>query len=247
MDIKSSAARGALFLASFFTFSAVLNAQCVKTATTVVPRFSFGGGTRVEAVIALGRQENICFGMRNLPRETFFQTASVEVSQETVAQIVSRIMADDAIQIRATDSGVLEIVRPSRNQSLFDRTIPSFTIQRAPLQAASLGIQLRLARELDPNIGGFAGSFNPGDRTDLVGPFDEHDRSVEDLLNRIVGSSKGASWIATVPDNYKLTGSPAQYPIWSIIQYDKPASDFRGVLENIGRDYPETKQLPQHP
>ncbi len=137
---------------------------------------------------------------------------------------------------------VVELVCPSRVRALFDLTVADYTIPRAPLKSAAVGLQLRVAKNLDPSIQGFAGSFNPGVRTNLVGPFAEHGRTVQDLLNLIVGSSKGALWVATVPDGFRLRESPARFPIWSILEYQMSPAECRAILQNIGRDYPDPEQ-----
>ena len=241
MDSKHSIIWG-LLAACLLASSIPGDAQCSATAGSIVAKFTFAGGTRAEALLDLGRQEKVCFGMRNLPREAFFESVSIDANHETVAEIVSRILQEPDVQVRSTSEKIVQVQRGPDKESLFDHRISSFTVPRGPLQSASLGIQLRLARELDPSLGGFAGSFSPGDSTDLVGPFDEYNASVQHLLNLIVGASKGASWIATVPDDYRLPGSPAQYPMWIILQYSAPVSGFRAILENVGRDYPETKR-----
>jgi len=55
-----------------------------------------------------------------------------------------------------------------------------------------------------------------GDVKDLVGPFDEKDKTVRELLNLIVASSKGAAWITTTP--YIQTSSPPD-AFWKILEY----------------------------
>ncbi len=233
--------RSALLILLWLTAVAA-HAACLKTTTDIVNAFSFGNGTAAEAIYALGRQENVCFGLRNLPREVFFREVSVNATNQSVAEILQQILRNPTIKVRTTTANVVELVYPSRVRALFDLTVADYTIPRAPLKSAAVGLQLRVAKNLDPSIQGFAGSFNPGVRTNLVGPFAEHGRTVQDLLNLIVGSSKGALWVATVPDGFRLRESPARFPIWSILEYQMSPAECRAILQNIGRDYPDPEQ-----
>jgi hypothetical protein len=84
-------------------------------------------------------------------------------------------------------------------------------------------------------------TFAVGDRTDLVGPFNERGRTVSQLLDLIISRSKGASWVALVPDSAATESIPPN--IWIVIQYDRPVSDYASLWSQAGDNYPAEDPL----
>jgi hypothetical protein len=229
-----------IFALELAAYACMASAQCVSPASTMVKGFAFTG-SRVEALVALGQRERVCFAIRNLPREAFFTPVVIDVKSKSVLDVVRDIVPESAIEVRPTSSNLIEVFRVSNSPALFERTIADYSIGRVPVQTASVGLQLRLARELDPSIQGFAGDLHPGDETDLVGPFSEHGQTVQRILNLIVARSKGGCWLATMPDDYKPRTSPASERLWTIIQYARPFPDIRAIIADIAASYPPTK------
>ncbi len=225
-------------IVSVVLMASAASAACLGNLNGVVTRFTFQGGSRVEAALAFGSETGLCLGMRNLPRAAFVEQANFDIREESPAQILRAIFADQEIQI-SMSKGIVSIFRAPSTASLFDRPIGNFTVTRASLQTLSVGIRLRLEHELHPEIQGFAGRFAAGDEADLVGPFDERGATVAQLLDLIVSSSRGASWIALVPDQAAIIPVPPH--MWVVLEYDRPTSDYKALLGEAASNYPEEK------
>ncbi len=76
-----------------------------------------------------------------------------------------------------------------------------------------------LEEQIKPSKG-YAGHFRVADSADLVGPFDEKERTVRELLNLVVSSSKGAAWVTTAPYDKKTPTAPGMF--WTILEYSDP-------------------------
>jgi len=221
------------FLAFAIMGTSPAKAGCVKDADVTIQEFAFEGGSRIDALLALGKQANVCFGLRNLPQMAFLEPASFHFQKESPQHIAPAIFQnEESVQVSVAADGLIMISQPSRARSLFDHTIASFDVGRVTLQTMSVAIENKLKLELDPEIQGFAGSFPTGDRDDLVGPFHEAGRTVTELLNLVVSSSRGASWIALVPDN--TVGETIPDNMWVVVQYNRPMSDYKTLLEAAG-------------
>ena len=115
------------------------------------------------------------------------------------------------------------LITPARTvkRSWLDTRVPRFKCSRATVAAASnlLRMELQIAEKPELAKGGFAGHFRPGDLTDFVGPFDVQNATVRDLLDLIVGSSKGGIWLAI--EERAWSEDFGSYP-WLIFTYGEP-------------------------
>ncbi len=93
-------------------------------------------------------------------------------------------------------------------------------ISRMSLQAASNSLFMHLVVTLDPKRaqGGFAGTFRTGDSTNLVGPFDERNRTVRDLLHVLLAQSKGAMWM-TLLSYAAIPNTTPSRSFWTFLEY----------------------------
>lgn len=200
-----------------------------------VPSFRIESLSPVEAILALGQQERICFGLRNLSKRSFLKPTTASFQNRTVLQIVRALLNDEHnLRVVNTGKGTIYVFVPSGSRNLLDYKFKRFFIPsektgmsdaqgRMTLLTASevLSIWLRNALQRSPQ--GLVGSFSPGNAEDMVGPFDETNITVEQLLNLMVGQSTGASWIAALPDD-KARRNPAR---WRIFEYDRPIEQYR--------------------
>ena len=93
---------------------------------------------------------------------------------------------------------------------------------------------MQLKVEEDPSITGIAGHLRPGDSDDLVGPFQGAGKTIRELLNRIVVSSRaGGMWIAneTLPEEFFVARS--FQPYWTVLGYTEPISENEQVAAGI--------------
>ena len=130
-------------------------------------------------------------------------------------------------------SGPMLLVRPRarKGHDWLDTRITHFATSRTDLQAASNLLFMYLREEASAQgFGGFAGHYRTGDVHDPVGPFDEHNRSVRELLNLLVSSSRGALWVTAEPS----TGAPVpDHAFWTVLEYDDPTATSPGFLEGL--------------
>jgi hypothetical protein len=125
---------------------------------------------------------------------------------------------------------IVRIAIPHTKRDWLDTKIPRFQSARTDIQSASNLLYMDLQIVRDPTLAtrGFAGHYPAGDTKDQVGPFDERNKSVRELLDLLVRSSKGGLWIAArrpaIPEE-NLSSHP-----WLIVEYSQPLS---GNLEQI--------------
>ena len=227
-----------LIVAAILLVPVTMRAGCSRDVDASVAEFTFRDGSRVDAILALGKQLNMCFGLRNLPRKAFLQPVAFEFQEKSAIEIVQEIFRGQDVQITQSPDGLIKVFRPSKVNSLFDHPISSFEVGRTTLQTLSVGIRIRLERELSPEIQGVAGSYSSGDQTDIVGPFHETDRTVSQLLDLIVSHSKGASWLALVPDSAAVASPPQN--MWIVIQYNRPMTDYKALVAAAGAKFPDS-------
>ena len=215
-----------------------LRGACLHNANGRIAEFSFSGGSRVDAILALGKQVNACFALRNLPRSAFLEQVVFHFQGESPLDISRKIFQTQHVAVVQSPEGTIEISRARKTETLFDYVIPSFVAGRTTLQVLSQGIKNRLKVELNPEIQGIAGSFYSGDQSDLVGPFDERGKTVGQLLNLIVSASKGATWLAQIPDSSAVRSSAVDQ-MWTVIEYNRPMADYKNLIATIGSNYPD--------
>jgi len=97
------------------------------------------------------------------------------------------------------------------------------------MQRAASQVWMTLAPQLDPTIGGFAGS-ELGTPEERVPPMELSQVTARDSLNRLARADGRGVWFVTVPptqlDRSWKNGDP---PMWSATQYDY------GPVESVGR------------
>ncbi|MGA2579288.1 MAG: hypothetical protein ABSH24_25025 [Bryobacteraceae bacterium] len=86
----------------------------------------------------------------------------------------------------------------------------------------------------NPRHGGFAGDYLGGDPQDQIGPLDEHDQSVRNLLDLIVASSKGGLWITV--GRYDRSRALSNQPFWRVLEYSQPLPTNLGRVRSIVRE-----------
>jgi len=90
-------------LRTFFivlVFVRLVSASCQPNLNATVQTFTFSGGSRVDAILELGKQTNICFGLRNLPRSAFVEPASFRLKNQTARLIIDKIFDGERVDIK---------------------------------------------------------------------------------------------------------------------------------------------------
>lgn len=196
----------------------------------------------VPGVLDLGQISHVCFGLRMLDASAFTQVLHINVKDASVRQILDAMTSKlTDYEFRESSSGVtlvgkLSSIVPS---PLLNQVVPTFETQRAPLNAISNALQMQFAVTVDPTITGFAGSYSSGDTTDQVGPFRESGKTVWELLNDIVGQSKGAMWITSVRESRRPDASI--HP-WKIIEYTMPPKQALELINEAAAQFEATQE-----
>ena len=174
---------------------------------------------RLAALVQLGYEKNICFGLEAPDPTMLKETVQLGHSPVTIEAAIRQVLGNQYPYELSSRNGVI-LIRRSDGGTWLDHNVPSFVVPRTTVQWASMNLFMTVAMLADPSIGGFAGDFNPGDTNDHVGPFDEQNKRLWELLTLIVGTSRGGAWISgrcAVTDE-----SITREPCWTILEYSLP-------------------------
>src|SRR5260370_444239 len=238
--------KASIFLAScFFIRADLLHAECSASRglQSQVASFSVDHVSIVEAVLTLGQQQQVCFGIEYVDRHSLIDPITVAVKNVTIEAALLEILSHGTGYYFKEADGVILLANtdePHGDQNLFDHVVPQFVCPRATVQEVSNSLWMRIRLDLDPTIKGFAGKFRTGDREDIIGPIQQRDSTVRQILNVIVEQSKGASWVAVVGSE-SLATIPGS-GLWQILEYDRPISDYASALTAIGNKIPQSRK-----
>jgi hypothetical protein len=195
-----------------------------STLIRKVERFEARNSSVLEALLRLGQENQICLGV---------ESAEPELSRRLVNLLMADVSVGDAVkEIIATFPGTYSfreelgvvLIRNLRapEKTWLDFKISTFRCTRSSVQAVNNLLWMTVATQINPKIGGFAGSYPSGDLSNLTGPFNEHGRTLRQLLCLIVSKSKGGMWIVTEPPG---NASFVARSSWVIVEYSRPFSE----------------------
>lgn len=205
-----------------FTLAVLLGANTggARTSDSVLSRrvshFTIGKTSTLNALIWLGRDEHICFGIE------FYgglgNTVQIKMDDATVGEIVQKILGSSSDYQLSVSDGVI-LIRKIRVKppDWLDHRLSHFKVARGELMFVNNQLWGALETDLDPSKQGFGGDYPPTDPIDEVGPFDERGQTVRELLVRIVAASRGATW-------YPSQGAEGPAPasrndFWTLVTY----------------------------
>jgi hypothetical protein len=183
-----------------------------------VSHFSIGKTTVLDALVWFGREEHISFGIEfygDLRR-----TVQINVDDTTVREIVQRILGStDAYRLSASDNVML--IRRTRGPfpDWLNYRLPLFRVPRGELMAVNNELWMALEMNLDPSKHGFLGDCPPTNPINEVGPFNEHGKTVQALLIKIVAASRGATWYPT--QNVQSPAPATVNGFWTLVTYSR--------------------------
>jgi hypothetical protein len=245
-DKKMRRVRKALLVAVVFTACArLIHAQCSSTHPLQRPVavFSANHVSMVEALLRLGQEQHVCFGIEYVDSHSLLDSISVLVNNATVDDVVREIVSHGKGYDFKQVDGIILVTNaglPHGNKNLFDHVVPLFSTPRASVQEANNALWMQVQVDLNPTITGFAGHYPTGDREDIIDPIEEHLSSVRHLLNLIVGRSKGSSWIARVGQDQLSDVPPSG--VWQILEYNRPIAEYANQLNEIGKQILERER-----
>jgi hypothetical protein len=194
----------------------------------------------IQAILQIGQAYRVCFGIEYVGNDLMSRGVNADISSGTVADALKAILPVDHGYVVAERDGVVEISNPThlpKARSTFETKIERFRMRRGPVQEISNGLRMQLAAQVDPSVKGFAGSYRTGDLEDIVGPFDERDKAVSEMLDKVVRQSRrGATWLAQFSPAVLKPNLPWQ--IWTIIEYDRPVQDYFSLLQSVRPEEP---------
>ncbi len=198
--------------------------------------------SRIEALLMLGEQYNLCLGIEYVDRNLLTDLVDIHVKSGTAATAIDSILSPTRGLTIERRNGAIEIrqrVSADKVRNIFGYVIPKWESSRGPIQVVSLLLHWALVSELNHQLSGFGGHTGGGNPQDLVGPFNENDQSVRDLLDKVVAQSKGAAWISEVSgDQVTDLGLPEKRRIWMIVEYGGPKDQYPDLLRAIADQLP---------
>ena len=191
--------------------------KAVSVLSRRVSHFSIGQTTVLDALLWLGYDQRVCFGIEFQGPE-LERKVRVAADRTTVSEVVTKILgSSDTYQLSLSDGVILVRKKGLKPPSWLDHRLPQFVLPRTELMSANNVLWMTLEQDLNPSIGGFVGDFPPTVPIDEVGPFREHGQTVRQLLIRIVSSSRGASWFPTQGVRFSFPGAINRY--WTLVTY----------------------------
>ncbi|MBA3913807.1 MAG: hypothetical protein H0X25_08120 [Acidobacteriales bacterium] len=199
-----------------------------------VSHFAVQHANLINALLMLGQQEHIPLAIEYIDKKAFESRISLDVRNASLQQVLTAItrpagyywMLSGSV-VTVTHSGALTGVA-----NLLNARIPRFTIPESTLQHASMVLAVNLYSVLNPHSGGIAGDYPRGNRQYLSGPFDLKDRTVREILNRIVSQHRNGAWVVQQPP--WTMGEDLGYGFWTVIEYDRTDSTYSNRLQVRG-------------
>ena len=204
----------------------------------VVEGIHIKAGSALSALVQLGKEKGICFGIETTDTDMLNSPVSLEAENDTLGWVIHKVLPQQRqYDVSVSDAVVLvrgigsRVVRPQ-----LDMILPEFTIGPVTVRHASFVLHFFLVGIADPALQGFAGDFSdrfPDDKVLL----DEHGRSVREILTKIVSRSRSGAWIAGPCPMAELGNSGLG--CWEVLDY----RDESNVLANdIGAFVAEQKR-----
>lgn len=222
----------------------VIAAQtAVRTQTTAadegrkrVESFSANGIPRIAALMNLARQHRVPLGVEYAGPE-LVMPVTLNLTNTDVATVIKALFPTTLgfqVSMRGTVPVIGHRALPPPARNALDVVLARVAIREAmPMQRAASVVWMTLAQQLDPTIGGFAGS-ELGTPEPRIQPMELRRITVRDALNRLAREDGNAGWFVTVSpgqlDRGWKKGAPA---MWSVVQYDyNPPESIRRILES---------------
>lgn len=155
--------------------SVVFGAEAECPLSRQVKPFSAQNENRLAALVRFGKENRISFGVESFG--DLAQRVTTNSGSGTALSTIVDILGTASEYDISCLSGVV-VVRHTRTASpkWLDERLPLYQVKRMTFAWANANLWMQLEMLLNPGAGGFAGSMNPGDPDDLVGPFEKEGR-----------------------------------------------------------------------
>lgn len=191
------------------------------------------GTTVLDGLFSFGLANRTCLGVEFDSDDLLRSPVRAQVAGSTPLEAVRKVLAAYP-RYSVRQEGIVISVRPAARTpaSWLDVRIDHFDGGKGPVQAVSHLLYMYLLDLVKPGRN-YAGHFYPGDAGDVVGPIDVQGNTVRELLNLLVGSSKGGMWLTVAP-YVRTHGDPD--PFWKIIEYSDPRYQDGYAIRSIARE-----------
>jgi len=196
----------------------------------------------LEALLQVGYENQVCFGIEFVEKELLSQPLQLEVESSSLGDIVGRILASAKGYVAEGKDGVVLIQKTAAGSTQWlNLRVRNFRAPRSRVQEISNLLFMNLMIEIDPVHRGFAGNYSPGDPKELIGPFSENGKTVPQLLDLVVSSSKGGMWIAN--SSVRSLTVTTEKPLWTIVEYSWPFDENCAVIRKTIQQYTNSSYL----
>ena len=205
-----------------------------------VTSFRADGLTMIDALLQLARSERIALGIEYANPDDLAQSVTVKLGPTTVGQAFEALLPRNKGYALRVQDGVVHLVNravSSRRHTLLDQVVPEFSVapdHGMPLTVVMASYRLRamLERLLAPKAPsprsgpvGEAASLSGGLSGSQIRPLKLRNKTVRQILDRLVSENHNAAWIILVPPD-QLDRLPRHGPsfnlsdLWDILEYD---------------------------
>jgi hypothetical protein len=186
-----------------------------------VQHFVATGERRLSALVRLGHENGLCFGIETVT-DNFNEKITLRLTDTDAQNAINAVLGSSReYEISVLHNVILIRDKRVRPPEFLALRLPRFRIPRSTLVWANVNLWMSVEMHLDPSRKGFAGDSPPGDATDQVGPFDITGQKVRGLLCRVVENSKGATWMVSSPIVPTITPASTN-SLWTLVLYRNP-------------------------
>ena len=199
-----------------------------------VSHFAVQHRNLIDSLLMLGQQAHIPVAIEYIDQTSFKPTLSLDLRHRSVRQLLTAItrpagyrwMLRESV-VTVTHSGAL-----TGRSNLLNIRVQHFKIPESTMQHAGMVLAINLYSVLNPHSGGVAGDYAGGNPKYLTGPFDLENKTVREILDRIVSQHRNGAWIVQQPP--WTMGRDLGYGFWAIIEYDSTQSTYGNRIQVHG-------------
>jgi hypothetical protein len=206
-----------------------------------VASFRVDGLELIGAIVQLAKGERIALAIEYANPDDLAQRVTVKLGPTTVGQVLDALLPRSKGYSVRVQSGVVHLLNKavtSRRPTLLDRVIPEFSVtphgrMQITVVMASGWLVEALERLLYPwpkspghRPMGIAGSGPVGLMQNQIGPLKLRNKTVRQILDRLVSEHHNSAWIIVVPPD-EMDRLPHNGPffydinLWDILEYDR--------------------------
>jgi TonB family protein len=206
-------------------------ATAADDARRRVDRFSVIDIPRIDALMTLAHQYRVPLGIEYAGPE-LFTAVTVNLTDTDVGTAITALFPA-SLGFRVALNGAVPVIRhvslPPGSANALDVVLPRVVIPRTmSMQRAASQVWTTLAWQLDPTIGGFAGS-ELGMPEERIQPTEWGRVSAREALNRLArADGRGVWFVMVLPAQLSRRWKKEDPPMWSATQYDYSAPDALG-------------------